>query len=565
MATPAFTPNIASALRSCIDNLSKLPVEVERKISDIGDRLTQVIRTLGSAHEVMDVLGQKLNSSDLRLARDTLSGALREMVELVDENGAGPKVLDELCRLIDLAATRLASIQRVVGEISALAINAKVEAACIQQTGVDFSVFTTEISRLRSEAEHSLGLCLASVAGLSSIIHQALTSKTRFEESRSSDLAIIHERLSGSHSRLIQHDQKTARMIDDLIRRAGDLSNRVESILSTLHNNAVAGERLGQTTEGLKNLVSIVEQANGSDRSPDDKTALTAAAAARLHAALLARAGGDFEQEVEAAVSELAKLAEAARKLAAEGEDIMAEENGDSQTSFAATVNNDCERALLLLKEFGEADAEVQDAIRSVASRFEAMARDIEELNSIEVEMRIMGLNATFKCGRLGAEGRTLAVIAQELRVYSRRTGEEASAVFKVLTEAAEIGSRLSGETSTEREQAVHRIGVDVRGAMETLVDVGRTLSETISDARDGGHKAAGLLAETTKSITIHRHVISKLQDICAELNRTADRIDPERHDPTALQNDVARMLKQNVVFDADRGKASFGHTTPYR
>jgi len=59
-----------------------------------------------------------------------------------------------------------------------------------------------------------------------------------------------------------------------------------------------------------------------------------------------------------------------------------------------------------------------------------ATAPDTDRLRELEADIRIMGLNTTLECGRLGVPGRPLSAIAQELRDCGSRTASHAAAAL---------------------------------------------------------------------------------------------------------------------------------------
>ena len=72
-----------------------------------------------------------------------------------------------------------------------------------------------------------------------------------------------------------------------------------------------------------------------------------------------------------------------------------------------------------------------------------ALTQRLANMQSVQEDIRILGLNATLKCGRLGTLGRPLAAVAQELRLCSARFGADAANVLHDLDRLAPIAARL--------------------------------------------------------------------------------------------------------------------------
>ena len=84
--------------------------------------------------------------------------------------------------------------------------------------------------------------------------------------------------------------------------------------------------------------------------------------------------------------------------------------------------------AIALLEDLRGAQTEGDSVMSGVLATTKALERNISAIQSLESDIRLMGLNTTLRSGRLGNEGRALTVIAQELRTCSNLTATEADA-----------------------------------------------------------------------------------------------------------------------------------------
>lgn len=227
----------------------------------------------------------------------------------------------------------------------------------------------------------------------------------------------------------------------------------------------------------------------------------------------------------------------------------MAGDNGNN--SCVGIVERDCGRALTFLEAFHAADSQVKQAINDVSAGVLAMAGDIEAIHSIEIDMRIMGLNATLKCGRLGKEGRTLAVIAQELRAYSKKTGEDSQIVFRLLSEASAMG-----ETLTQEEHGggrIEDIENGIRQALAILSELGHDLSDSLDLVGRDGAAALSALTSTAQGIHLHESVPALVTRVADDLEALADRLDPERHGNAQVEQEMRELLNQKYTMESER------------
>ena len=97
-----------------------------------------------------------------------------------------------------------------------------------------------------------------------------------------------------------------------------------------------------------------------------------------------------------------------------------------------------------LLDDATGARREADAVVVSVSQATGRLVGHTSTLRSLEEDIRIMGLNMSLKCGRLGTIGLPLMVIAQELRAYSSHIATESGAVTVHLDRMMAIAKSLS-------------------------------------------------------------------------------------------------------------------------
>lgn len=540
----------AAALRGAAARLQELPVVCEAEFVRVGDALTAAVGAVGRVQSRMGDLRDALIGDDMRRARDALTQGAARIATLLGGATAGRASLADLQELIGKAQQRLTMLIRVLGEIGVIAVNAQIQAAQVAQAGVDFTVFTRDIARLQRLAHQAVERCRESLGALAEAIAAARANLARFDKEHAASLDEARSRLAEGVARLQARDQRTARLIDVINAKSKEIAAGVSGAVAGLQINDITMQRADHVREALEILAGAVEKCAADGKNGEGRERLTIAAACRLQALQLNRAGADFVTEVDKAIADMIRLSRAAGDLTAEAANELGGES-DGGASIHAIEHN-CDRVAAFLQAFRRTEADMRRTIDAVSSGVSSMQGDVAAIHHIESDMRIMGLNATLKCGRLGDDGRALAVIAQELRVYSRQIGEETQAIIALMSQAAAIGANLSaGDGDHDAEAAA--LEDEMRQAQGILSRLNADLAAGMAAAQSDGAAAAERLIRTAEGVTMHKSAPERLRMAADSVEAQAVALDPERRGDGGFDADIERLLGRNYTMEGER------------
>jgi hypothetical protein len=147
------------------------------------------------------------------------------------------------------------------------------------------------------------------------------------------------------------------------------------------------------------------------------------------------------------------------------------------------------------------------------------LAAHIGTVRSLETDIRIMGLNMSFKCGRLGAAGRPLSIIAQELRRYAKEIAGEAGAVMGDLSRIIAIADALSGGAQDGQAADIAAVGDSMATSLSCLRIAGQTLADALAALERDGSQVVALLDETVARAGEHDDISRVLRQAAADLD----------------------------------------------
>lgn len=556
-------------VRSLKADLHDASALIEAAFLTVGETLTQTLDRMATIGERFRDLSVTIDSEDgvdasIRLGRvRSVTGELaanleRTLVDLtgLDESGA------------DMAAL-LGHLSRIIGEITALAINAKVQSVQIRSSTDDFSVFNREIDRLHRLAEEATTQAIGQLAALRDAISAAKDGAAIFQRDNRARLEDVGRRLQDSLDKLTACRSTAQQAACRIVDRVGEVGRRIALCISELQVGDLTCQRLSHVGTALDVLALLADLSNPAslpqelrwlaDLDERHRVDLSAAICA-LQVRQYEEANGDFSSQVVSLKANLEALVRDADAIAREAAALFGSERGNlgrdhpgaaktPGNSLLADVATDVDRALDLLQHYCRSDDALRKRVVEVSHGFDAMGQDVRAIRSIDTDMRLMGLNTTLKCTRLGPKGRGLGVVAQELRACSRRTEDVSKAITEAIQAATRRATALDQRSGTNH-RAARELAEEMSSSMDCLnrlhVDQMRSLSVLTRDCLD----VSMLLTGTIDRLAIERRLeVSTL--------RFVERVEPaskngEIHAP-GIADDLHRLFANLYTADRER------------
>jgi hypothetical protein len=488
-----------------------------------------------------------MESDDWRVAVQTLREGGSRVTALADRytsDQTGLASVGDAAARISGSADRLKAI---VAEVHALGVSAKIEAAQLSVAGVDFTVFTSEIGRLATLAEEGLGGLTGRLNGVGTLIRAAAAEGTAFERDHRQDLLEVGKRLDKALAVTSEEQHHVAKAMSAIGKRSQSVGKSVADAVVALQINDITRQRFEHVEHALTAAREIVVA--GTDRSIEqDDSRRMVAAICLLQATQLAKAGQDFEGEVDRLIASLRALALEVQAIRQDSATISAQDSA-AGGSLVGKLDAELTTVRTLLHHYGEASAGLSDLVATVSQAAGEMGQHVDAVHSIDADLQVMGLNATFKCGRLGNDGRALSVIAQQLRSCAGRTGELAK----------QLGQGLSRMVETAQSLASGGNGVDgleasMSTSAATLGQIGHEFDRSLAAVDEAGNRAVALLNETIDEISKFQTLQAAVTRVVARLNALAKGVDIDLRSVDAeMEKRIFSLLRERYTMASER------------
>ncbi|HET8995273.1 MAG TPA: hypothetical protein VFN42_01260 [Acetobacteraceae bacterium] len=510
-----------AALDQIASRLTPAAKHVEHGFLAAGENLERAVAILDRLNARFAAHAAELTGGRLDSASEGLDAAACQVTRLADAHGAEAATLGGLSAIVGATIRRVAKLHPITQEIDILALNARVIAAGMGADGRDFLAFTASIQAAVQRARSSLGRVGDDLLQVDRDLRAARTGAEAFALRQEATIRAIPQRLERTNRTLTARRKAAGDAAATARQRAAAISRKVAEQITALQLGDIVRQRLEHMAAGVRLLAN---QPAGIGL------------AGRVLAAQLADAASALEAEGQRIEIRLTQLAANAIAIDQLGMDIQAEA-ADRQDSFITGLRSDLRQTTALLAELRAADGDAEQRIHAVLDATGILANRLTGVQSVERDIHIIGLNATLKCGRLGADGRALAAVAQELRHCGRRFAGEAAGV---LDELGRLRSQVAGLLDPERQNqhaALAQAAETMLAAVEQLHRLEDELRQGMLQLQTDAEQVGRLMADALEQFSVRETVAALMRDSARQIESCGGADGP---DTTALLQRIA-------------------------
>ncbi|MEA1672028.1 chemotaxis protein [Nitrospirillum sp. BR 11163] len=492
----------------------------DARFLDIGRRLETSVDILTALTRTFDTLSDEMKGEDLRLAAQDLSQVARFVSALIQ--GDETDSFRTLTALVTAIGGRVARMDKSIKGVGMLATNAKIAAAVIGDTSAEFMNFATEIRRTLGLAQSSLDQFAAELAGVGRHLQAAATDQSALDARQATAIRTVPERLAHSIGTVVDRGQRGSAIAATVGQRSKDIARRIGEAVMALQVGDITRQRMEHVDYALSLVAEMPGQSSPSWTDTAGGPTFDGAAAAarfccRLQAAQLDDTADELAQEIGQILTSLHELARDACEILGLGRDAFGA-SGNAQGTFVGELEGEVGEVDTLLNGYGAARRQADEVAASVSEATTRLASQIGTMRALEADIRIMGLNTSLRCGRLGTVGRPLSIIAQELRVYANEIAVEANGVMSELDQVAAIAASLSGQARAAAAADAATMANVMTRSIARLEAAGQNLATALQTLERDGERVVCLLRETVDRTASHGEIGEVLRQAATDL-----------------------------------------------
>lgn len=538
----------AETIRAVLPDLVQPRQQIEATFVAIGSRLSQGAVMLNRVTKVFEALPRELESPQLLQASAKI-GAIGQQAEIIAEAFVLEQTdLGRLLGVVAAAEQPISELRRTVKMMGIVAINARVVAAGIVGDSDEFAVFTTDIATLSDSANRTIQEFSTLYRQLVDEVGHAAEQREHFESAHAHTLSGLAGSMSGTLAAVTAQRQSSIDGSAETSRVSRQIASSIGSAVISLQVGDATRQRIEHIEAGLQMLADLVDPA-GHDALPEAAHDNAVAVIAGLQAAQLASAAEAFEADIGQAIAAMQDLAGNATTVMARSQDIYGPGTAGAQSPLSA-LNTQMRHAAAVLGDCEVERGKLALVATAVQGTVRALLGNVEAVQEIEANMRLVSLNAAVKCAQLGPRGTALNVIAKQLRELTGETVSAAEAAMTGLREAAELAQSFSAASSGDAARQVGQLEQDAIAALGLLEAVDTTLAQAFAILNQDGPRVIALLTEAADGIIDQGAIFKALGDAqCAISALVTD----AGATPDAGLNDPLQRLRSSYTMDGER------------
>ena len=473
---------ITERIQKAMDALGEVSVLTEQKFLAIGGSVERAVAILARMAVTFETLLSQMRSNVVIQAKHDLALAAGEAGRLADGPGSEVPTLERLGHMTEAIKSRITATRHIARDVDMLAINARLIAAGMGEAGVDFLGFAIEIRRSGELAQVTLERLDHELTEAGRQLALARSGVMAFAARHGGALQAIPICLAAAIDTINTHDELATAAATTVAKRTADVHQQVGNVIMRLQLGDITRQRIEHVQHVAGALLCLASTSSDSqgewrEQSPGGVASLLQTGC-NLTAAQLRDTAAELDRGAERIASSLRRLADDAKDISQLG--AQAYGAADRQhRDFMEELEGNVRETEGLFAGLRAAHNDTERLIANVLAAARTLAGKIDKLRELEADIRIMGLNTTLKCGRLGVLGRPLSIIAQELRDCGSRTASEAGAALSDLKLLVDLAGTFSA-TSEEPLGAPGRDPQELVGAVDLL---GRTWAGAVRRA----------------------------------------------------------------------------------
>ena len=529
------------ALSRLIQALEGTAREIDVTFARAGSQLGEGLALFEGLKERLTTLSSELSGPEIAQAGSTLSGLAGELRGINDGLRDETGVLQDLALLSKDASQALERLLEHMRLITILARSARIEAVSVQAAGRDFGDFTSEIVSLTTEAQRTIQNCARDHDHLSALLGSALEAQRDFEGRYGQALSALAGKLEQTLVEVTGRQQRSVALTSDAATHSGKIAMAAGGAIIALQSGDSIRQQLEHAIKALRLLGAVAAGTGlGADLDADARTA-TDIVLRRLEAAQLRESAQTLAQDADSIEAALALLAGDTSGLLDLVRSLYQGDGGRSG-SFLADLEADLAEASDLLAKCDRARAGVDRVTATLSNVLETCQETVAALAGTVSSIVLIGMNAGLRAARIGTGGRSLVVIAQELKFAADQVATDAAQLTPTFARMQETSGGLK---TGGRLDAAHFAALnDAMGtSLSALRQTGDRLATTLDHLTREGGGFASVVAQARLSFSNAGAMSDLIASGAAELDRpVADAAMPE--DPGGA---VAGLIERHV------------------
>lgn len=481
-------PMPAATLHETVEDAGATARRAAARIEDTflvaGDALGTALSVIDEAMACVDVIPRSITGEEMSAASETLWRISSDLSAVVNDLPRERQALSDISRRLDALRAPLERLVTSIRTIAILARSARVETAYLASNQLNFTEFAAEILTLADEGREGINAFVRDFQTVARLLAAARQAQSAFDDERREQIAASVTELQAAFDAIETRQQDAMRVSGQLAERSRRVSGMVGDCIMSLQVGDSTRQRLEHVDHALSEAVAAA----------DDESEL------RGHCALQAAQLGDALHDFSAAAGDITA---ALGTLAGEADGIVdlgygllgsGDVGGNAAQGLHEQLRHRLALAATLIRECESARASVDAVMTSLTGTMQSFREGLGSLQAISRSITTVGLNAAIKSFRIGADGRGLAVISQDLRTYAEQIVDDTNGLISVFQEVIAAADAIERGRGRQDASRMAHADAEIGAMLRTIQDNERLVTETFGTMARSGTRVRDLV-----------------------------------------------------------------------
>lgn len=375
--------------------------------------------TLANSYQMVEHLISALENVTGAINRDAAEAAMETMRETADrltqlpmDQGSRQQSLDNISAASTDLLHNLKQIRRTLSFLQICGLNIKVTAAGAE----GFADFADHMSAKLEQAEQQVDEFEEEIAQLGGKITEMVQADRQLMGECATVIPRVPLKLSQNAQTLQKLQQENAALAEHTAQLARDVRSKLAAAIGALQVGDMTRQRLEHITQAIELLLAgPADEAAEAGHSPRAIKHVTALLAAQLTDAV-----DQFLRETGTLVASLRGIVPDAMRLA----DMQQGGGSEAIHQILHHLENDIGEIANVTRQLYAAEANSGKLGQATSQAADSLRGRLKAVNHIQKDVEQMAWNTALQCRALGADGRGIAVISEEIQAFSRRLAD---------------------------------------------------------------------------------------------------------------------------------------------
>jgi methyl-accepting chemotaxis protein len=471
-------------LVSIIADLEDLNGDTEQEFLRIGGEVAEFIGTVNRMSSDLSALAHLVSGEQGQRASEALTAVLERSRQMSERSEEGGRLLGKMQQQAGRFRQTLSQFSSTVATFHSLGLLTRIETARLGNAGADFGNLAEEVRLLARNVQTGVEISLDTAGELIPRIESALQEVSGLQQGQAKNLPHVISQVADSLTsfREMQHEARDASL--RLGAEYAGISESFNRLIVSMQFNDI-------TRQQLEHVIEVLKHFGAGVGNPDGASLLESAGAAgalELQSAQMANAGDKFSTSVASIARSLDEVSAHVVHMVEEGSGLS---GLSGKSSSLRQMERGCSAILSGLTQCAGADAATRRTSDGLSEKIVRMRDSIEEIRTIEMQMRRIAMNARISAEHLGPAGEALSALANSIKQRATESRQGSDALLETLGQMRDAVQQLAEHAGPEsahmeaQDESLERMRIAVAELRSSQESTARQVAQ-IADLGDG-------------------------------------------------------------------------------